>query len=107
MKWFLGGMILLWLGCAKHSAPLTEPEIQSEVERGMGSQSPIGLASEISDYGQRTGWFGHNPGAMILHQPNRARLDIMTPLQAPMMLMASNGTALHMWLHRDGLFFAW
>ena len=104
MKWFYGGMVLFLLGCAKHAPPLTEPQIQAEVEQAWARSLPLALQARFQITVTGPEGSATTSGAMILHQPNRVRLDIMTPLQTPMLLMASNGTAMHMWLHRDGLF---
>ena len=104
MKWFCGGIVLLLLGCAKHSPQLTAPEVQAEVEQAWARSLPLALQARFQITVNGPDGSATTSGAMILHQPNRARLDIMTPLQTPMILMASNGTAMHMWVHREGLF---
>lgn len=51
------------------------------------------------------GLAGTTKGALVLAQPDRFRVEIHSPVGPPMMLLASDGRALHAWLSRDNRFY--
>ena len=48
---------------------------------------------------------GSTRGGMVTHQPDNVRLDVFTPLNTPMLYLASDGDALHAWVQQDRTFY--
>lgn len=48
---------------------------------------------------------GGTRAGLVLDRPDRLRVDVLTPLGGPMLLMATDGAALHAWSQRDATFF--
>ncbi len=97
--------LVVQLGCAtKKKQRQDEPQARQEVAEAWARKLPYVLQARFNITVKGPDSEGTTIGAMILHHPNRVRLDVQTPLQTPMLLMASDGTGLNLWLHRDGVF---
>jgi hypothetical protein len=44
-------------------------------------------------------------GGLIVHRPDRFRIDVLTPLSTPLLLVASDGRALHAFLSGERVFY--
>jgi hypothetical protein len=98
-------LAIFLLGCAKKKdLKYGDVQARAEVVQAWERNLPFVLQARFNITIKGPESEGTTIGAMILHHPNRVRLDIQTPLQTPMLLMASDGTALHLWLHHDGVF---
>ena len=47
---------------------------------------------------------GSTVGGVIIHAPDRVRLELQTPFYTPLIALASDGSALDIWLHYAGVF---
>jgi hypothetical protein len=48
---------------------------------------------------------GGTHGALILHRPDRFRVEIQTPFRTPMLYLASDGQAMHAYVHQGNRFY--
>jgi outer membrane biogenesis lipoprotein LolB len=44
-------------------------------------------------------------GALVMHQPDRVRVEIQSPLRTPLLYLVSDGKALHAWSARGNTFY--
>lgn len=97
-------------GCRRGRRPaidtaLDDDALQLVVESVRSAGAPFALQGRFSVHLESPGTSGTTRGALILHNPDKFRIEILTPLGTPMVMLASNGRALNAWSQRDGTFY--
>ena len=100
---------LLWLGVAacapKEGARSPRRDPSAVVEQQRDAPAPFALQArfDITVKGPATG--GSTKGGLVMHAPDRLRVEILTPLGTPFYTLATDGRALHVWSPRDTTFY--
>lgn len=97
-------------GCAARRAARRAIDSREEtllvtVDAVRGATAPFALRGRFSVRLDSPGASGTVQGAAILHQPDRFRIELLSPFGTPLLYVASDGRALHAFSHRDGRFF--
>jgi len=75
------------------------------VDAVRAAKAPFALQGRFSVRLESPGANGTVQGALILHQPDRFRIELLTPFGTPLFYVASDGRALNAWSQRDGVFY--
>jgi hypothetical protein len=93
-------------GAARRRGPsASADELEALVSAMRGADAPFALQGRFSVRLESPGVSGTTKGALVLHQPDRFRIEIHSPFGTPMVLIASDGQALHAWAAKDNRFF--
>jgi len=101
-------MLWLWfvwvIGCGgkHHISKGAEPARVVELMRE--APLPYALQARFNVEVEGPGVSGSTPGALIMHVPDKFRIEIQTPMRTPFLYVASDGQGIHAWLHRDQVF---
>jgi hypothetical protein len=94
--------ILLMVACGPKHEPRQAADI--ELHQAWERQQSLALQARFNITIRGPDDEISTQGAMVLFAPDKIRLDVQTPLITPMFLLASDGSSLDIWLHRDGVF---
>lgn len=89
----------------RRSPDMALDQLMVTVDAVRAAQAPFALQGRFSVRLESPGSSGSTKGALILHRPDRFRIELLTPLGTPLLYLASNGKALHAWSQRDGRFY--
>ncbi len=90
---------------ARDALDRSDDALMVTVDAVRGAKAPFALRGRFSVRLDSPGASGTVQGAVILHQPDRFRVELLTPFGTPLLYVASNGSALHAWSQRDGVFY--
>jgi hypothetical protein len=92
-------LFLLMTGCVKTPEVLSPDAL---LAAGQARKIPFAMRGKFSaKLTVRGESFPSLPGAMILHQPDRFRIEMNAPIGGPVFTLVSNGSGVAMHLHRD------
>jgi len=102
--------VLPGMGCAHRprtgrGSGASPEQLQATVAAARLADGPFALQGHFTVHLDSPGTSGSTKGALVLHQPDRFRIEILSPLGTPMVLVASNGKALNAWTQKDNRFF--
>lgn len=104
------GMTVLLPSCAPRRAAQRAFDQSGEtlmvtVDAVRAAKAPFALQGRFSVRLESPGASGTVQGALILHQPDRFRIELLTPFGTPLFYVASDGRALNAWAQRDGIYY--
>jgi hypothetical protein len=104
-------LAMMWLslsltGCApkKIKRPQQGEAIQV-VELMRARKVPFALQARFHVRVEGPDVGGSTVGALILHRPDRFRIEIQTPVRTPFLYLASNGQSMHAWVQQNRTFY--
>jgi outer membrane biogenesis lipoprotein LolB len=69
------------------------------------AQMPYAIQARFNVKLTGANFSGATVGALIMHWPDRFRIEIQTPLRTPLLYLVSDGDSLNAWIRQDNVFF--
>jgi outer membrane biogenesis lipoprotein LolB len=106
MRRFLAccGLVLL-VGCGPRTVRRTHNDPAALLETARARRIPFALQGRFAVTLSGPDLSASTNGGLIVHRPDRFRVEILTPLATPLILMASDGQSLHAFTSADRDFY--
>ena len=98
-------LAVLATACHKKVVRAIAEDSRSVVEDFRHRPVPFALQARFSFSLQGPQLSGASTGVLVLHAPDRFRLEILTPLSTPLMVIASDGQHLNAYRHDEQVFY--
>lgn len=90
--------------CAKRAeTPVADPA--AVLAEARARRVPFALRGAFSVTLEREGAELGTRGGLVLHPPDRFRVEVLGPVGTPLVILASDGVALHVWNAQDQVFY--